>query len=104
MNKLGRLTMIAAIAAGSLAVPAASQAQVAFSINVGPPPPRYEVVPPPRPGYVWAPGYWNWNGHQHVWHNGYWQHERHGYRWAPTHWERHGNNWRMNNGHWVRAS
>jgi WXXGXW repeat (2 copies) len=30
------------------------------------PPPRNEVMPPPRHGYVWAPGHWEWRGHHYV--------------------------------------
>ncbi|CAN5858119.1 hypothetical protein BH11PSE12_BH11PSE12_34930 [soil metagenome] len=38
-------------------------AQVGFNIVIGnePPPARYAVVPAPRRGYEWAPGYWNCN-------------------------------------------
>ena len=60
-RKLALLAALA-IAGGAAATftPPAS-AQVSFSLSVGTPPPpmRYEVVPAPRPGYVWAPGYWN---------------------------------------------
>ena len=37
---------------GALSVPGVAQAGVAISIDVAPPPPRVEVVPPPRVGYV----------------------------------------------------
>ena len=33
-------------------------------VNVRPPAPRVVVVPAPRVGYAWAPGYWRWNGAQ----------------------------------------
>jgi len=58
-----------AIAAGTLGAvtttPAAAQA--VFQVQVAPPPPRVEVVPAPRRGQVWVPGYWDWRGHRHVW-------------------------------------
>jgi hypothetical protein len=41
--------------------PAIATAQVGVSVVIGnaPPPPRFESVPAPRRGYIWAPGYWN---------------------------------------------
>ena len=42
-------------------------ARAIVDIDVAPPAPREEVVPAPRVGFVWAPGYWNWDGHKHVW-------------------------------------
>jgi hypothetical protein len=71
-------------------------------IDVAPPPPQVVEVPPPRVGFVWAPGYWNWNGHQHVWVGGRWIGERAGYHWAPDRWEQHNGRWRLAKGHWER--
>jgi hypothetical protein len=71
-------------------------------VDVAPPPPRVVEFPAPRAGYVWAPGYWNWNGHEHVWAEGRWMAERPGYRWAPDHWEQHNGHWRLAKGHWER--
>src|SRR5215510_3625482 len=72
-------------------------------INVRPPEPRIVVVPAPRRGYVWAPGYWRWNGHVHVWVDGRWIRERRGEHWVPAHWEegRRGY-WHFEEGHWER--
>jgi hypothetical protein len=36
------------------------------------PPPRAEHVPPPRFGYVWAPGHWERNGAAYRWVSGTW--------------------------------
>ncbi|MEJ0017275.1 MAG: YXWGXW repeat-containing protein [Acetobacteraceae bacterium] len=63
------------------------------------PDPRYEAVPPPRHGYFWQPGRWQWNGHRYVWYSGHWVAggPRHG-QWIAGHWQ-----W---NGHryvWVPA-
>ena len=90
------------LAAGALAAPTTSQARVDFFVNVAPPPPRVEVVPRPRVGYVWAPGYWRWNGHHHVWVRGYWVHERHGWHWVPAHWVANGPRWHYVPGYWAR--
>src|SRR4029450_11502978 len=35
-----------------------ANAQVNITFGSPPPPPRYEVVPAPRAGYVWAPGHY----------------------------------------------
>lgn len=64
-----------------------------------PPPPREEVVVV-RPGYVWAPGYWNWDGFQYVWIGGDWRPLRYrpgpwrGPYWHGPHWHDHGPYWR----------
>ena len=66
------------------------------------PPPRYEVVPAYRNGYIWQPGHWHWNGVQYVWFPGvyvvrrpYYHHWVEGY-WGPGPYGRHA--WRR--GHW----
>lgn len=64
-----RKTLLAAMCVGALAglsVPLTAAAQATIYFNVAPPQPRYEVVPAPRRGYVWAPGYWNARGNRHV--------------------------------------
>jgi len=103
MNRFREMLIVSALAAVALAAPGGAQARTDFSITVGPPAPIYEPVPPPRPGWVWAPGYWDWNGHRHVWHRGYWQHERYGYRWEPHHWAQHGDHWTLEHGRWSRG-
>jgi hypothetical protein len=71
-------------------------------VAVAPPPPRVVEVPPPRAGFVWAPGYWNWNGRAHVWVEGRWMPERRGERWVPAHWDEYSGRWRFVQGHWER--
>src|SRR5690349_23409176 len=83
MKKLIVGSLVAA-AIGSFALPAA--ARVDFFVNVAPPPPRYEVVPAPRVGYVWVPGAWEWRHNRHHWVRGYWVRERPGYYYAPARW------------------
>ena len=82
--------------------PAAAQVDLSIAIGMPPPPPRYEVVPAPRAGYVWAPGFWRWEGSRHVWAPGHWMAERPGYRWVPDHWNHVGNGWRHEAGYWDR--
>ncbi len=72
-------------------------------VTVAPPAPHVEIIGiAPTPGYVWFPGYWNWNGGAHVWVGGYWGPGRPGYYWAPHAWVRYGGEWRMAPGRWVR--
>ena len=89
---------------GAFALPVTSEASalVGVSIRVGPPPLRYEVVPLPRRGYVWVPGYWDWRGHKHFWVGGIWVRERRGYRYQPHRWEQRGDGWYLNRGRWDR--
>lgn len=57
-----------------LAGASASQAQVSFGINIGPPPrPRVIRVVPrsPGPDYSWIDGYWYPSGRHYKWHAGY---------------------------------
>jgi len=94
----------AALALGVAAIaPTAAQAQVDFSVVIGnaPPPLRFESVPPPRYGYVWAPGVWRWDGYRHVWVAGHWLQERPGYRYNPSQWVRVNNGWGWREGGWA---
>ncbi|WP_229506955.1 YXWGXW repeat-containing protein [Pseudoduganella rivuli] len=83
--------------------PAQALAQVDVNLVIGnaPPPPRFESIPQPRRGYVWVPGYWNWNGHRHVWTSGHWEPERLGYQYRPSTWVREADGWRMEPGTWI---
>jgi hypothetical protein len=80
----------------------AAQAQVSWSITIGPPPPIYEAVPMLPQGYVWAPGYWAWNNDSHVWVRGRSIMQRPGYRWEPDRWEQRGNGYYRQPGNWAR--
>ena len=73
---------------GAVATPLPSAAAVDVQLNFGPPAPRYERVPDSRRGYVWAPGYWNWNGNRnkHVWVAGHWIRARPGYAYQAPAW------------------
>ncbi|MEO8019935.1 MAG: YXWGXW repeat-containing protein [Pseudomonadota bacterium] len=72
-------------------------------VSVRPPAPRVIVAPGARRGFVWAPGYWRWNGRAHVWTDGRWLRERRGEHWVAAHWEesRRGY-WHFEQGHWER--
>ena len=95
---LGTLCLVGAAAMA----PAAGAANVSVDIDIAPPASRVEVVPAPRVGYVWAPGYWDWRGHEHVWVRGRWIREHHGRHWVPAHWVQNGRHWHMERGRWER--
>lgn len=95
--------LVAALALGGITVPETAQARayVGVSIGVSPPPRRIEAVRV-RGGYVWAPGYWRWNGARHVWVGGYWLPARAGWRYVGAAWVPVGPRWRFRPGAWVR--
>ena len=103
MFKCKILLMCALLAFGITVLPAGAQVSVNIEIGTPPPSERVEIVPPPRPGYVWAPGYWRWDGREHVWVAGRWIEERSGYVWVPERWEPKGHRYHFVPGHWVRA-
>jgi len=97
-----KLLLSAIVASTFAAVAPAAQAGVDVYINVPPPALRYEVVPAPRAGYVWAPGYWNWHNNRHVWAKGHWEKQRSGYYYHPTHWTEHEGKWVNERSRWDR--
>lgn len=66
------------------------------------PPPRYEVVPPPRgPRFIWEPGHWQWTGVQYAWVPGrYIARRPHYAQYAPGHWEARRGAWVWVPAHW----
>jgi WXXGXW repeat (2 copies) len=101
--KLSTAILIAALSVATAAcVAPAPRAHGYVEVTVRPPAPRVVVVPAPRVGYVWAPGYWQWNGHTHLWVDGVWIHEKRGQHWVAAHWEegRKGY-WHFEEGHWA---
>ncbi len=69
-------------------------------IEIAPPAPRHEAVPPPRQGHLWRSGYWRWKGHRHVWEPGVWIAIQPGSSWRRDRWERERSGWRFVPGHW----
>ena len=97
-NVIRSLSLSLLLATSVFAAPA--YAQVSFNISIAPPAPQYEVVPILQPGYVWAPGYWGWNGDRHIWIRGRSIMQREGYSWAPDRWDQRNNNYYRTAGHW----
>lgn len=91
-----------AVGAASYTPPVAAREYVSVTVGTRPPPPRFERVPPPRAGYVWAPGYWNWAGSRYVWVGGRWHGARPGYVYRPPVWHPYGRGWRIERETWHR--
>lgn len=70
--------------------------------RMAPPQPRYERVPRLRPGYVWAPGYWDWRGNRHEWIRGTWLRDRPGFTYEPPHWRQRDGHWYLEQGRWEQ--
>ena len=100
-----KLLIATLVASSFAAVPmVASAQQRAIVINVAPPAPRQEVVPAPRRGYEWAPGYYQLQGRRHVWVKGHWIKARNGYSYNSPRWVEAGGQWRLDPGGWVRGN
>src|SRR2546429_9693198 len=68
--RIARFIFLFALAAGIMAIPAPSRAQVAVgvSIRIGPPAlPVYVQPICPGPGYIWIPGYWAYGPDGYFW-------------------------------------
>jgi hypothetical protein len=97
------LTLAALITLGMGAIApltASAQTDLRVVINTAPPTPRFESAPPARSGYVWAPGYWNWEQNRHVWSAGHWERARDGYRYERAEWQHDGDAYRLRQGGW----
>ncbi len=97
--KMKIAVLCAALGVAAMA-PGIGSARTFVDIDVAPPEARVEVVPAARVGYVWAPGYWNWEGHRHVWVGGRWIHEHPGHHWVNESWEQRNGHWHFEQGHW----
>ncbi|MCE9659241.1 MAG: YXWGXW repeat-containing protein [Burkholderiales bacterium] len=103
--KIAKLAAVAVLSAASVGFSApVFSAPVSVDIRFGPPAPRYEVVPSPRVGYVWAPGYWDYRSNRYHWVAGNWVRERPGYYYTQPAWVRHDDRWELNRGAWVHGS
>jgi hypothetical protein len=104
MKAIGKAILIAmsvnAGAIGTSIVAPVACAGTGLDAAASPPPAREERAPAPRDGYVWAPGYWDWNGHAYSWVPGRFIFERRGAHWIPDRWDQVGSHWERVNGHW----
>lgn len=103
-RSLPSLTLAVALlagVAGGLALPTSAQASTYISVQIGPPPPPLERVPVARPGYVWAPGYYEWRAERYHWRPGHWERARAGQAYVPARWHAVGPRWEYRPAHWT---
>ena len=78
-----------------------SQAQI--YVGVRPVRPAVVRVEAPSPRHVWIDEDWREDHGAYVWAGGRWEEPPHpGYRYAPGHWEHDGHGHRWHAGHWHR--
>jgi hypothetical protein len=99
---LKRTLLAMGFAMGAMVAMAPAPALADITVRFGPPPIRHEVVPMVTSGYVWVPGYWNFNGHRYVWVRGHRERARHGRRWVAPRWHEDRGRWRQERGRWDR--
>src|ERR1700744_5890700 len=97
-----RKILLSSIFIAGAAVTSANAGHVDLNLDIGPPPPAAIVEPVPvvQPGYVWAPGYWSYQGPNPVWVPGHMIQERPGYHWVPEHWVQQGPRYHFVPGFW----
>src|SRR3954452_17108976 len=98
LKKMLFAAMVASAVTTAAVMPLPAAAQV--YVQVAPPPMRTEVIPAPRHGHVWVPGYWEWRGHRHVWIPGTWVVARPGYAYVAPMWIERNGRWYLERGRW----
>ena len=96
--------LCAVLALGPVAMPAVAQININIDLGVAPPAPRFEMVPAPRYGYAWAPGFWRWEGRRHVWEQGRWIETRPGSFWVADRWDARDGRHHFEPGHWKQGA
>ncbi len=99
-RRAGLLSVTSLLGATLLLVPGAYAGEIVT--DTAPPPPQAEHAPPPRDGYVWGAGHWEWNGRSYVWVSGTWILARRAAHWIGAGWEQSGSQWHYIAGHWER--
>lgn len=93
-----------AVAFALLALSAASMAQLRVSVSFGPPAiPVYDQPLCPGDGYIWTPGYWDWDGDDadYFWVPGTWVTAPEvGFLWTPGWWGWGGDAFIFHDGFW----
>jgi len=101
--RISMLTGLCVVSLAGIAAPMAVSAATGIYLNIGPPEARYEAVPPPRRGYLWAPGYWDTKRGKHSWAAGHWERERTGYHFTQPNWSQHDSRWELQRGRWDKG-
>ncbi|TMG81580.1 MAG: hypothetical protein E6H78_16550 [Betaproteobacteria bacterium] len=90
-----------ALSLGLVAGAGVAQAgRVEVEIGVAPPPARVEVVPAPRPGYIYERGHYTWDGRAYAWTEGRFIEERQGHVYVQPSIEPRGERYYFRSGHW----
>ena len=97
------LALLIAASFGGITQSTLAFADVEIFFNRAPPPIRYELVPEPRRGYLWAPGYWDANRNKHAWKKGHWERERSGHYYSEPRWIERNNGWVLERGRWTHG-
>jgi hypothetical protein len=79
-----------------------AQIRVGVSVGFGPPAlPIYEQPICPADGYLWTPGYWDWDGDDYFWVPGTWvEPPQVGFLWTPGWWGWGGSAFLFHEGFW----
>ena len=96
-----KLLSVVAVASALAAPVAARAASFSVDVDVAPPAPVYEQLPP-RQGYVVTPGYYQFdsNAHKYVWKKGAYERERHGEHYVGPEWRAENGRYHFHEGHW----
>jgi hypothetical protein len=70
-------------------------------VEIAPPPPRLEDIPSAREGYVWSPGYWNYDGGNYVWVDGRFIADQSGARYVGPRWVESNGRYALYGERWV---
>jgi len=111
---LASLAAVTALAAGCVVEPAPRPRPVVYEqrpvvhreyveevVAPQPPPPMFVENIVARPGFIWARGYWRWDGRHYVAERGHWEPIRPGHHYAHPHWEQRSDGWHWRAGVWV---
>jgi hypothetical protein len=104
MKKRKTLLAIAICCVVAQGFSCATRPSVVVDIDVAPPASRHENAPA-RVGYIYAPGYYQWDEgrHQHVWMKGEYQAERRGEHYVPNQWSEQNGRYHFNEGRWEKG-
>ena len=89
----------------SAAKPGVEQDAIGFRVYApfAPPAARVEVFGvAPSARHFWAPGYYRYNGREHVWVGGRWELRRDGFEFVTPHWVNRFGRWGYVPARWTR--